>query len=99
MPGRPGDHSPSKKTATILWPSYHQYAGFLTEAVYDVQHRLRERGCGLLVRFGYPEDVVVNLVKALEERGDEIVAFEMQKEVSTFYLLISMEGIELCSPS
>lgn len=47
-----------------------------------MQHRLRERGSGMLVRFGYPEDIIVNLVKALQARGDEIVAFEIQKEVS-----------------
>lgn len=35
----------------------------------------------MLVRFGIPEDIVVNLIKALQARGDEIVAFEMQKEV------------------
>jgi deoxyribodipyrimidine photolyase len=57
--------------------------GFLTEAVYDLQHRLQDRNSGLLVRFGLPEEIVVNIVKALQARGDEVVAFEMQKEVSS----------------
>lgn len=35
----------------------------------------------MLVRFGLPEDIIVNLVQALQARGDEVVAFEMQKEV------------------
>lgn len=39
----------------------------------------------MLVRFGLPEDVVVNLIKALQARGDEIVAFEMQKEVGVIF--------------
>lgn len=43
----------------------------------------------MLVRFGLPEEVVVNLVKALQARGDEVVAFEMQKEVR-FLVLLSL---------
>jgi hypothetical protein len=35
----------------------------------------------MLVRFGLPEEIIVNLVQALQARGDEVVAFEMQKEV------------------
>lgn len=46
----------------------------------------------MLVRFGYPEDIVVNLVKALQARGDEIVAFEIQKEVSRSLTLSSDVG-------
>ena len=46
-----------------------------------MQHRLRDRGSGMLVRFGLPEEIIVNLVQALQARGDEVVAFEMQKEV------------------
>lgn len=54
---------------------------FLAEAVYDLQHRLREAGSDLLIRFGLPEIVLENLLTLLIGRGDEIVSIEMQKEI------------------
>lgn len=54
---------------------------FQTEAVYDLQNRLRERGSDLLIRFGQVDEVVENVIKALQARGDEVVGLEMQKEI------------------
>lgn len=42
---------------------------------------MRESGSDLLIRFGIPEVAIENLIRALFDRGDEIVGFELQKEV------------------
>lgn len=58
-----------------------QLSRFLAEAVYDLQHRLRDVNSDLLIRFGLPEIVLENILALLMSRGDEIVGIEMQKEI------------------
>jgi deoxyribodipyrimidine photo-lyase len=56
-------------------------ARLVTEAVFDLRHRLKDRGSNLLVRFGFPEAVMENIVKAVQAKGDEIVGVHIQKEI------------------
>ncbi|KAK0553888.1 hypothetical protein OC846_000737 [Tilletia horrida] len=55
---------------------------FVAECVYDLRTRLQEHGSDLLIRFGIPEVVVENLVKAFQDRGDHVEGVWMQKEMT-----------------
>lgn len=56
---------------------------FIAETVYDLRSRLRDRGSDLCIRFGITEDVVTNLVRALQESGTEVEGVWMQKEMTS----------------
>lgn len=60
---------------------------FLAESVYDLQNNLKSKGSNLLVRFGKPEKVVPEIVKALQKEGHEVSLYS-QAEVRA-------EGIDL----
>ncbi|EPQ30218.1 uncharacterized protein PFL1_02334 [Pseudozyma flocculosa PF-1] len=55
---------------------------FISESVYDLRSRLRDVGSDLMIRFGMPEDVVCNLVNALQANGDYVEGVWMQKEMT-----------------
>ena len=53
---------------------------FLAESVYDLQNNLKSKGSNLLVRFGKPEKVVPEIIKALQKEGHEVSLYS-QAEV------------------
>ncbi|TPX57374.1 hypothetical protein PhCBS80983_g03847 [Powellomyces hirtus] len=55
-------------------------ARFLVESVKGLGHGLREHGSGLAVGFGMPGDVVAEVVKELESKGDKLSGIFLSKE-------------------
>lgn len=53
----------------------------MTEGVFDMRNSLKQHGSDLLLRFGKMEDVTSDIVRALQDNGDEVVAVFFQKEV------------------
>jgi deoxyribodipyrimidine photo-lyase len=53
----------------------------MCEAVHDLKKSLKGRSSDLIVRFGKPEQVVANFVRAFQAQGDNIKGVYLQKEV------------------
>ncbi|CEH16977.1 deoxyribodipyrimidine photolyase [Ceraceosorus bombacis] len=85
LSGLPGyeRNGPEARTKNYgFWKTGGFRARFIAEAVYDLRSRLRAAGSDLVIRFGFPEVVVENFVKAFQARGDEVEGVWLQKEVT-----------------
>ncbi|PWN48921.1 cryptochrome [Violaceomyces palustris] len=65
-----------------FWKTGSFRTRFISESVYDLRSRLRESGSDLLIRFGFPEEVIYNLVEAIQSAGDTVEGVWMQKEMT-----------------
>lgn len=89
-----------------FWRTSVFRARFLTEGVYDLQDRLRQRGSDLLVRFGRLEEVVGEVVDCLNAGGDHVQGVWLQKDFCAEELAIenklaktlNKNGIKLHQP-
>jgi len=64
-----------------FWRTGVHRARFLSESVFDLRDRLRDRGSDLMIRFGRTEEAIVNIVKAIQaEPKTELIAIHAQKE-------------------
>ncbi|GAA94967.1 uncharacterized protein L969DRAFT_53007 [Mixia osmundae IAM 14324] len=72
---------PAKTRVCGFWRSGAFKAKFLTEAVFDVQKRLRSAGSDLAIRFGVPEDATISFIKALQKNGDTVEGIYLQREL------------------
>ncbi|GAA5955729.1 hypothetical protein JCM10213_006518 [Rhodosporidiobolus nylandii] len=80
LPGYERDGPEARTRLCGFWRTSAFRARFMTEGVYDLRDRLRQRGSDLLVRFGKMEVVATQVVKELMENGDEIKEVCLQKE-------------------
>ncbi|KAI5475064.1 Cryptochrome DASH [Pseudohyphozyma bogoriensis] len=80
LPDYSKDTPPAKTRLCKFWRTGVFRARFLSEAVYDLRDRLRSKKSDLLIRFGKPEVVAANVVKALQENGHNVKAVFMQKD-------------------
>lgn len=56
-------------------------AKFILESVQDLRHQLQQMGSGLLVAYGRPEDVCLQLLETINPSRDRIPRFVCQAEV------------------
>jgi deoxyribodipyrimidine photo-lyase len=85
LSGLPGyeRRGPEARTQNYgFWKTGGYRARYVAESVYDLRSRLREVGSDLVIRFGIPEVVVTNFVRAFQERGDEVEGVWLQKEMT-----------------
>lgn len=71
---------PAKTRLCGFWRASVFRAKFITEAVYDLQDRLKQRNSNLLIRFGRLEEVVEEVVKTLQRNGDTVTGAWIQKD-------------------
>ena len=63
-----------------FWRTSVFRARFMTEGIYDLKDRLKNRNSDLLVRFGKLEEVVDEVVGSLLEGGDKVEGVWLQKD-------------------
>lgn len=71
---------------------------FISESVYDLRSRLLDVGSDLTIRFGRPEDVVDNLVKAFQAQGDTVEGVWMQNEMTSHEIQVERNIAERLKP-